>query len=497
MERIVIGQSENENETDTENNSLPDLPSVVNQTLSSKSANTRAISEKTDSMPIELISPPAIERHTEAPKPTLRSRARNLGDLLCTLNFNQVPANVPTPVPRKVVTSIQDECRIRSSLVELRSASAIVTISSGNSSPAIESPVRLDSSCKVVTPKLLPQDALTINTDRTDSPEHVVNLYTPKGKTTDEPTDNQNEPPSDIQASGTDSTPRSVITNPDANELETANVLLQLGNTPNSFDANYDNSEVLPVDAAPLDDFTRTMHEEEENNKTKDSENSKQTKEPVTGIDQDAGNRPDDNNNDNNNNKNNDDITDNNSEETVDYNANQAVDQAVSDEELESPKGKLRYKHYGIVRQSPTTGKPKIMYCSFCEARFDSKKKLNNHHKAEHTRVKCPDCSKVFPTPDALQRHRYLHKESHRFKCALCNKICAFKSDLDLHMAIHNNDRIWYCTQDGCNRDFKRKSDLTAHEVVHKGEDFMCEFPTCSYTNKDPQFGQTPPASTH
>ena len=131
------------------------------------------------------------------------------------------------------------------------------------------------------------------------------------------------------------------------------------------------------------------------------------------------------------------------------------------------------------------TGKSKTMYCSFCETRFNSKKKLNNHHKAEHTHVKCPDCNKVFPTPDALQRHRYLHKESHRFKCALRDKICAFKSDLDLHMAIHNNNRIWYCTQDGCNQDFKRKSALTVHEVIHKGEDFMCEFPTCSYTNKD------------
>ena len=225
-------QSENENKIDTENNSLPDLPSVVNQTLSLKSANTRASIEKTDSMPIELISPPAIERNTEAPKVTPWRGTRNLGDLLCELNFNQVPTNEPTPVPHKVVTPIQEECRIRSSPVGLRSATAIVTISSGNSSPAIESPVRLESPCKVITPKLLPQNALTINTDRTDSPEHVVNLYTLKSKTTDEPMDNQNEPPSDIQASGTDSTPRSVVTNPDATELETATVLLQLGNTP-------------------------------------------------------------------------------------------------------------------------------------------------------------------------------------------------------------------------------------------------------------------------
>ena len=230
------------------------------------------------------------------------------------------------------------------------------------------------------------------------------------------------------------------------------------------------------------------MHEEE-NKQTNKVEKNKEINEPVASNDRDAGSKPDDNNNDDKNNKNNDDINDDNndSDKTVDYNVDQTVDQAVGDEELDSPKGKLRYKHYGIVHQNSMTSKPKMMHCCFCEASFDSKNNLNNHHKAEHARVKCPDCTKVFPTPDALQCHRYLHKESHRFKCALCNKICAFKSDLDLHMAIHNNDRICHCTQDGCNRDFKRKSDLTAHEVVHKGEDFMCEFPTCSYTNKDPR----------
>ena len=56
-----------------------------------------------------------------------------------------------------------------------------------------------------------------------------------------------------------------------------------------------------------------------------------------------------------------------------------------------------------------------------------------------------------------------------------------------MHMLKHVEDKRWYCSFDGCNRDFKRKSDLTAHEVVHKREDFICEFPKCSFTNKDPR----------
>ena len=54
-------------------------------------------------------------------------------------------------------------------------------------------------------------------------------------------------------------------------------------------------------------------------------------------------------------------------------------------------------------------------------------------------------------------------------------------------MAKHVEDKRWYCEADRCDKDFKRKSDLTAHEVVHKGEFFICEFPGCKYKNKDPR----------
>ena len=55
-----------------------------------------------------------------------------------------------------------------------------------------------------------------------------------------------------------------------------------------------------------------------------------------------------------------------------------------------------------------------------------------------------------------------------------------------MHMAKHSDEKIWFCPHEGCDCDFKRKSDLTVHEVVHNGEDFLCEFPGCSYKNKDP-----------
>ena len=185
-----------------------------------------------------------------------------------------------------------------------------------------------------------------------------------------------------------------------------------------------------------------------------------------------------------------DNDTDTDSDKTVDYTANQVLKVPkvpANEQDAMSPKGKLSYKHYGIVRQSPSSPPAKNLQCFYCEVICHSKLELNNHHKAEHAKVKCPDCIRVFPTPDALQIHRYLHQESHHYKCALCEKVCAFKSDLDMHKMKHKNEKVWYCPHGGCNRDFKRKSDLTAHEVVHSGEDFICEFPKCGYSNKDPR----------
>ena len=255
-------------------------------------------------------------------------------------------------------------------------------------------------------------------------------------------------------------TPRSVVTDPDSTEIETANLLLQLSNSQSSLDSIGDNADILPVDAARKEDFTRELREKEEASRQNSTNNQQLPNEPNTVNDSDT-----------------------DSDKTVNY----TTQQSPPAKEMASPKGHLKYKHYGIVRKSPSNAPLRNFYCCYCETTCHSKKEFNQHHKEEHTSVKCPDCVRTFPTPDALSRHRYIHNDSHQFRCRICSKICGFKSDLDLHMLKHVEDKRWYCKADGCDKDFKRKSDLTAHETVHTGEFFICEYLGCKYKNRDPR----------
>ena len=249
------------------------------------------------------------------------------------------------------------------------------------------------------------------------------------------------------------SSPRSVVTEPDQQEIDTANTLIQMSKA--NLDANettltrpyeIDKDHELPVDSERLDDLVDEMN--------------KMQKIQKDNTDSDA---------------------------TVEYPVGSTKGDKSGTNTDQSPKGHINYKHFGIKRQSPSHSKSRNYKCYLCEAICHSKQQLNRHHKNEHTRVKCPTCRRNFPTPDALQRHRYTHRADHQLVCDICQEVCAFRSDLDNHKEKHKDERPWVCTENGCGKDFKRKSDLTAHEVVHRGEYFICEFPGCTYKNVDPR----------
>ena len=246
-------------------------------------------------------------------------------------------------------------------------------------------------------------------------------------------------------------TARSILSDPDESEIETANMLLSLGSLEN-IDQAVDNETLLPVNKPQTEDFT------------KDLANQEQTRRDIANEDTD-------------------------SDKTVEYGASEpgSPDRQRDPEEIPSPKGVMRYKHYGIKRHSPTASKNRRMRCPTCDAICYSKKQLNKHHRTEHANVSCPDCDRVFPTPDALTHHWYSHKEDHQYSCDICGKLCPFQSDLMRHKEKHNENRKWTCDEPDCGREFKCKAELVAHMVVHKGELFICEYPGCQFSSNDPR----------
>ena len=129
---------------------------------------------------------------------------------------------------------------------------------------------------------------------------------------------------------------------------------------------------------------------------------------------------------------------DDGSDETIIYNASEFDDankttqkpgNTHTDEGEKSPKGQLRTQTYGIIRQKPTS--KRTYTCIDCGAKRKSKQEINQHYQEEHSSIKCPDCDKVFPTPDSLQRHRYAHAARDKFVCDKCSKDYPFESDLN------------------------------------------------------------------
>ena len=217
--------------------------------------------------------------------------------------------------------------------------------------------------------------------------------------------------------------------------------------TKSTGDANlldlYDNANILPVGAPPLPDHMKEMEQDDH---------------------------------------------DNDSEETIPEPGPALADEAPKPVE-HSPPGHFRVKEYGIRKNviSPKS-KLKRYHCIICNATKDSKKELNDHHRKTHGVMSCVDCNKQFPTPDALQRHRYIHQpDREQYTCDICGQTSAFESDMRRHQAKHEDDKLWYCSNPNCDRTFKRKSDMTSHLKTHTNKDQKCPAQGCNYTNKDPR----------
>ena len=142
----------------------------------------------------------------------------------------------------------------------------------------------------------------------------------------------------------------------DQTELEATETLLQLQSTDIDTEPE-ENEEILPVDALKQDDFTIDMADAEAKNTeaTTEYNKDKDDNDDEAGMDDDA---------------------------TVIY----ELEPQIANKSL-PVRGRVTFKHYGIRRHSPRLANLRKHRCHFCDKSLNSKKELNDHHRAEHTGV--------------------------------------------------------------------------------------------------------------
>ena len=325
--------------------------------------------------PMVLISPPPVERksrvQTMAP---IGEKATNLGDLLCTLNFNVKPNTIDAiPLAQSVITGQPntEPCTTHSLFLDQSDRSVasekspkVTELTSPDPSELSPEkvPDREITSGNQVTANLMKSPTVTPGDHGDEFLPNLVLNQTPQqsvvtARIKEESTKTTIEEPHNPKktvlqgtparsnsenSSQPSTTPRSVLTDPDDDELQSANTLLQLGSQDelNLVDQEIDNEKILPVGKAPEEDFTKQMSALDSNN----NENSED------------------------------------SDRTVDYSTLTQNEQTNRiNEDNTSPKGVVKYKHYRIRRHSPAVSQPRRLRCITCGKICDSKKRLNDH----------------------------------------------------------------------------------------------------------------------
>ena len=88
------------------------------------------------------------------------------------------------------------------------------------------------------------------------------------------------------------------------------------------------------------------------------------------------------------------------------YNADTEVDESESEQ---PKKGYEKMTTHGIKKKSSTEGRSYC--CTVCGKRSHSARRLNAHHRRNHSSQMCGICRKIFDLASTLTHHMYSHDE--------------------------------------------------------------------------------------
>nr|XP_060615540.1 zinc finger protein 250-like [Anolis sagrei ordinatus] len=95
------------------------------------------------------------------------------------------------------------------------------------------------------------------------------------------------------------------------------------------------------------------------------------------------------------------------------------------------------------------------------------------HPHAAEKPFQCLECGSRFSRKSNLTAHQLVHTEGKPFQCLECGKHFRWKQKLTQHQVIHTGEKPFHCLE--CGKSFSRKSTLISHRLIHTGEKpFQC-----------------------
>ena len=152
-----------------------------------------------------------------------------------------------------------------------------------------------------------------------------------------------------------------------------------------------------------------------------------------------------------------------------------------------SPSGKLVITKHRLKKTPVSEPTKRKLRCTVCCKAFEDKDTLKLHHQAAHSNINCEACNKVFATKRSLRKHSYTHLEK-QITCGDYGQKFSFNSKLEIHKIKHSTEPTFRCKVFGCNKEYYRKSELTAHIVNHVGQLIQCLEPGCVYGHMDTRY---------
>ncbi|XP_055903224.1 zinc finger protein OZF-like [Eupeodes corollae] len=115
--------------------------------------------------------------------------------------------------------------------------------------------------------------------------------------------------------------------------------------------------------------------------------------------------------------------------------------------------------------------------CKFCGEQFDYVKRMREHDCGLNKKKKkhfCSVCGKEFKKKSGLDIHSLLHKGEKPHKCDICGTAYACKQNLIVHVRRHTGEKPFKC--DYCDRRFASSTERISHMRTHTGDrPFVCE----------------------